>query len=93
MVVHEWAGLRVSHRISGVGRGLWRRDRLWVMVVVVTAVVIGACFVMLVTASGHADRGCSAQCSQFEGGMVAGDSRPVYLVFSGGRPGDAEAGF
>jgi len=59
MVMHEKAGL-------------WRRGRLWVVVVVAAAVVIGACLVMLVTVSAHADHACTAQCSQFEGGMVAG---------------------
>jgi len=63
------------------------------MVVVIAAVVIGAWWVMLVTASRHADRGCSAQCSQFEGGMVAGGSRQVYLVVSGGEPGMPGRGF
>ena len=87
MRVHEWAGLRISRRITDIDRGLWRRGRLWLMVVVIAAVVIGAWWVMLVTASRHADRGCSAQCSQFEGGMVAGGSRQVYLVVSGGEPG------
>jgi hypothetical protein len=86
MVVHEWAGLRVSRQIAGAGQGLWRCGRLWV-VVVAAAVVIGACLVMLVTVSAHADRACTARCSQFEGGMVAGGSRQVYLVVSGGEPG------
>ena len=85
MVVNEWAGLRVTRRIAGVGRSVWQRGRLWV--VVAAAVVIGVCLVVLVTAYGHADRGCSARCSQFEGGMVAGGSRQVYLVVSGGEPG------
>jgi hypothetical protein len=85
MVVHEGAGLRVSRRIADIGRGLWRRGRLWLMMVVIVAVVIGACWVMLVAASRHADRGCSARCSQFEGGMVAGGSRQVYLVVWGGE--------
>jgi len=43
MMVHEWAGLRVSRRIAGAGRGVWRRGRLWVVVAV--AVVAGACLV------------------------------------------------
>jgi hypothetical protein len=60
---------------------------LWLTLVVIAAVVIGACLVMLVTASGDADRNCSVRCSQFEGGMVAGGSRQMYLVFSGGQPG------
>jgi hypothetical protein len=61
--------------------------------VVIAAVVIGACLVMLVTAFGHADRNCSVRCSQFEGGMVAGGSRQVYLVFWGGQPGLQSTGF
>jgi len=79
MMVRERAGLRVSRRIAGAGRGWWRRGWLWVVVGV--AVVAGAWLVMLATASGHADRGCTARCAQFEGGMVAGGSRQVYLVF------------
>jgi len=66
---------------------------LWLVVVVAAAVVTGACLVMLVAASAHADRTCTARCSQFEGGMVAGDSRQVYLVFWGGQPEGLRPGF
>jgi hypothetical protein len=93
MVVHERAGLRVSRQIAGADQGLWRRGRLWVVVVVAAAVVIGVCLVMLVIVSGHADRACTARCSQFEGGMVAGGGRQVYLVFWGGQPGMLKPGF
>ena len=89
MMVHESAGLRVSRRIAGAGRGVWRRGRLWIVVAV--ALVAGAFLVMLVTASGHADHGCTARCSQYEGGMVAGGSQQVYLVFSGGPRADEVA--
>ena len=91
MMVHEWAGWRVPRRIAGAGRGVWRRGRWWVVVAV--ALVAGACLVMLVTTSGHADHGCTARCSQYEGGMVAGGSQQVYLVFSGRpRAGEVTAG-
>jgi hypothetical protein len=66
------------------------------MAVVIAAVVIGviaACWVMLVTASENAYRGCSVRCAQFEGGWVAGGGRQVYLVFWGGQPGMQRPGF
>ena len=92
MVMREWAGLRVSRRAAGPGRDLRRWGRLWLMVLI-AAVVTGACLVMFVIASGHADRGCSARCSQFEGGMVAGGSRQAYQVVRGGQPGMQKRGF
>jgi hypothetical protein len=69
--------------MASIGRDLRRRGRLGVVAAV--AVVIGACSIMLAAAPAQANGACTAKCSQYQGGMVAGGSQQVYRVFSAGQ--------